>query len=179
MIVVVIFVLYIYIHMLNRWSSMFTQLLSRSPVDASSDIFPLGLILCQLLDASVFGKEKTFVMPTSESRHHRLKIIVSQGVLVRHKFERPESNRAWTTFLEACVSFDPQKRPSCGSAFAKELGVLLADHPFSRFLQLVCGTQFGTLQRVVLDGKPQVVRVCNDSRTRLTERFWKSQSFVE
>lgn len=152
------------------------QILLR-PVSTASDIFPLGLILTVLLDASVYGEEKVFVTPTSESRHHRLKIIVSEGVLIRHKFERPESLSAWTAFLESCVKFDPKARPVRGSDFATQLGDLLAKHPFRRILQLVCGPQFGGLQRVILDGKQQVVRVCNDTRTRLNDRFWESQHF--
>lgn len=107
------------------------------PVSAATDVYPLGQMLLRLTEASVYGEEKTFVIPFKEGRK-RVRLMGSLGVTVKAGKECPvTTGRAeWQAFIAECLSFDASARPSDGATFASQLEKLMRTHPLQGSIQL-------------------------------------------
>lgn len=57
------------------------QVLRREIVPAT-DVYPLGLMLVQILEGSVCGEERTFIVPTNLDKCQRIRVISDVGVFI-------------------------------------------------------------------------------------------------
>lgn len=106
------------------------QVLRREIVPAT-DIYPLGLMLVQILEGSVYGEERTFIVPTNLDKTQRIRVISDAGVFIDDTVITisNEGKKAWKHFVQRCISFDPKDRPSDGNQFADELEKLIHSYP--------------------------------------------------
>jgi serine/threonine protein kinase len=141
------------------------------PIGPPSDVFALGLMLAKLVEAVVYGEERTFVVPTGGNNKRSMKVLANPDVFIDPtagmKLDEP-SRLAYQRFIAGCCAFDPAQRPDNGVRFADELSELLARHPLPQhdagWLDL--GWLAGTLERrvdllgdlqpawVLMDGSP-------------------------
>jgi hypothetical protein len=141
------------------------------PVSAATDVFAFGLVLARLIDAVVFGEERTFVVPTGGSSTRRMKILHDPQVFIDPTAGlafSEKSMKAYAAFITRCTAFDASSRPKNGNAFAGELRELLERHPLpldhdKGWAHL--GWLSGALHRTVdLLGSTQPAWVISDAR---------------
>lgn len=102
------------------------------PVSPATDVFALGLVLACIVNAVVFGEERTFVVPTGGQETRHMKVLSDPQVFIDPTSGlelRDPSIRAYASFIARCTAFDPEKRPANGGQFAAELAGLLDRHP--------------------------------------------------
>jgi len=142
----------------------------RKPVTPATDIYPLGLMLVQLVQGSIFGEEKTFIIPTNLDKTHRIKVVCDAEVFLDEtKLEgiTVEGKAAWKKFIEKCINFDPKKRPETAEIFAAELSAVIQTHPLPGDVTVT--NLIGTLEPVnVGEGKIVWSRVLYDSKNSLS-----------
>jgi len=131
----------------------------RKPVSPATDIYPLGLMLIQVLSGAIYGEEKTFIIPTNVDKNHRIRCVADAEVLISD-IDLGQGANEWKAFVESCIKFDPRQRPQDGKEFALQLEHLLKTYPLPGELK-VKGF-LGSLTTV--DGA--TVRVLDDHRTR-------------
>jgi hypothetical protein len=141
------------------------------PVGAATDVYALGLVLARILDAVVFGEERTFVVPTGGNGKRSMRVLSDPQVFIDPTAGLAFGEgamRAYAAFIARCTSFDPANRPRSGARFGAELRDLLDRHPLPRdrdagWCRL--GWLAGTLHRTVdLLGAAQPAWVLMDSR---------------
>jgi len=143
----------------------------RKPVSPATDIYPLGLMLVQLVGGFIFGEEKTFIVPTSLEKTHRIKLVCDTEVFLdEFKLEgmSGEGRRVWKKFIEKCIEFDPEKRPKTAGGFAEELSGIMDEHPLTG--SVVVKELIGELVPVESDGKIAWSRVLYDSKNSGSKR---------
>jgi hypothetical protein len=138
------------------------------PVSPATDVFALGLVLAKIVNAVVFGEERTFVVPTGGQETRHMKVLSDPQVFIDPTSGlelRDPSVRAYASFIARCTAFDPEKRPATGGQFAAELAGLLDRHPLPLGRQgfIDVGWLAGALhRRVDLLGELQPAWVVSD-----------------
>jgi hypothetical protein len=141
------------------------------PVGLQTDVFALGLMLATLLDAVVFGEERTFIVPVGGSEKRSMKVLANPDVFIDPtsglRLDDAARN-AYARFIARCCAFDPNDRPEHGARFHAELSELLARHPLPRDRNegwIDLGFVAGELhRRVDLLGDHQPAWVLHDTR---------------
>jgi len=107
------------------WASP-EQILAR-PVSPASDVYSLGLMAAQLVNAAIYGEERSFVIPTGGEERHRVRLLGSPDVFIDPSAIDLENGacREWADFISRCVAFEPEVRPVDAAEFAMELEGLL------------------------------------------------------
>jgi len=110
------------------WASP-EQLLAR-PVSPESDVYSLGLMAALLVNAAIYGEERSFVIPTGGGERHRVRLLGSPDVFIDPSTSAMDEAacRAWAEFIRHCVAFEPEQRPENAAAFAAELESLLEQY---------------------------------------------------
>jgi len=106
------------------------QIMAR-PVSPSTDVFALAQLLVLLLDAAVFGDERSFIVPVGGSERIRENFLPEPDVFIdpaRVAID-DEAREAWRGFLRSCLQLDPRRRPVDASSFARLLEELMARAP--------------------------------------------------
>lgn len=141
------------------------QLLAR-PVSPASDVFSLGLMCASLVEAAVYGEERSYVIPTGGAARRRVRVLDRPEVFIDPTTLRLDdaARAAWQRLIARAVAFAPDERPVSGAAFAAELEQVLARHPPPDRLGLAGGP--GALTRNVdVLGRLEPSWVVSDSRT--------------
>jgi len=102
-------------------------------VGAATDVFPLGLMLASLLQASLFGEEKTFVIPLSGGRSKRTTILTDPGVNISTKTATVAGGRtgalAHSGLICQALAYDKTKRFADAAQFATAFEALCVKYP--------------------------------------------------
>jgi hypothetical protein len=103
------------------------ELILARPVTPATDVFALGLIVARLVEAAIFGEERSFVIPTGRDSRRRVRLLGDADVFIDPDgVEMSDALRAdYTDFIRRCVAFEPAHRPVDAAAFAAELRALL------------------------------------------------------
>ncbi len=129
------------------WASP-EQLLAR-PVSPESDVYSLGLMAALLVNAAIYGEERSFVIPTGGGDRRRVRLLGTPDVFIDPTTTDLDDTacRDWGEFIRRCVAFEPEHRPKDAAAFGAELGDLLERYAFSDRLPVPGGP--GQLARSV------------------------------
>lgn len=135
------------------------QILARA-VTPATDVFALALMLTSLLQAVIYGEEKSMVIPAVGSGRRRIRMICDPEVWVDPTIHNwsAKTRVLWREFLMKCLAHDPSKRPQSGNEFAEQLELLLRKEPIEGRLQVSCGP--GRLEFLV--GSKEPVWVLSD-----------------
>jgi hypothetical protein len=114
-------------------------------VEAATDQYPLGLILCEMLSGVMYGEEVNFVVPVGGAKVERVRLLRNAGVYLP-----PESAPVaaaglapWQRFLDRCLRFAPGARFGSMKELAEELRGLLSAHSLTGELSMT--PRFGRL----------------------------------
>ncbi len=137
------------------------QILARA-VTPATDVFALALMTISLLGASIYGEERTMIVPARGGERKRIKMITDPEVwLDPTRLEWPARARvAWRELLMRCLAQDPARRPQRGEELAALLSPLIREWPLPGRLQVACGP--GRLDFLL--GSREPVWVLVDSR---------------
>lgn len=106
------------------------------PVSAASDVYPLGKMLAELIQAKLVGEIRLFSVPFSaepEGLHINPSLFLDDSETI---LGAKDSRAAWRAFLATCLRFTPAERPVDGATFADQLDVLLAKYPLQGQVEL-------------------------------------------
>ncbi len=138
------------------------QLLGRD-VAAATDVYPLGLMLAQMLGAVIYGEERLFVTPIGGEAPRRIRLFGDPEVYLDPALVTGSARSGWSELIRRCVSFDPDDRPADAAAVADHAATLLEETPLTGRMLLSAGP--GTLHRnALVDEQPQAVWVLEDAR---------------
>lgn len=141
------------------------------PVTPATDVHAFGLLLARLLDAVVFGEERTFVVPTGGTGTRRMHVLCDPQIFIDPTTGLElgaDAMAAYGSFIARCIAFAPEARPQSGARFGAELRDLLARHPLPTDREAGwcrLGWLAGSLHRSVdLLGAAQPAWVLSDGR---------------
>jgi hypothetical protein len=85
----------------------------------------------KVLEAAVFGDERSFIVPTGGGNRIRERLIAEPDVYLDPNLVPMDDAavEAWRAFLRKCLLLDADKRLQSAHAFADALENLLARHP--------------------------------------------------
>ncbi|MDC0681545.1 DUF4062 domain-containing protein [Sorangium atrum] len=134
------------------------------PVSAATDIYPLGLMLTRLLNASLTGEVAEYVIPEKRDgrgpnkigllKNPRIYMAPENDVVARR------SRIPWLDFTERCLLFDQKQRISSIDDFTEGLQSLLLVHPLTGYVDFTL-TQPVQLARLP-DGSELPCRIADD-----------------
>jgi hypothetical protein len=106
------------------------QIIAR-PCSPATDVFALAQLVVQILEAAVFGDERSFVVPIGNGQRIRERMIAAPDVFLDPSLVpmNDAAIAAWRSFLRRCLVLDAEKRLPTAAAFADELAMLAARHP--------------------------------------------------
>jgi hypothetical protein len=82
------------------------------PVDYRTDQYPLGMLLCRLIEGVMYGEEATYLVPTGGGRRERFMVLRNAGVYIEPGRSpiAEEGIRPWQQILDRCLRFDLAQR---------------------------------------------------------------------
>lgn len=119
------------------------------PVDPRTDVYALGRIATTILGGVMFGEATHYMVPIGGERARRVELLKGEGVFLDITGTDRDRGwqRAWQDLLGRSISYDRNKRPATGGAFADELAAILERFPVPTKLELV--PRFGDIVEVV------------------------------
>jgi len=133
------------------------------PVAESTDIYPIALMLLNLLSGMIAGEIVRYLVPFGIGKHRVVAIVHNPSVyLNRQDPTIPQAGeKEWSTFLETCLRFDPAERSASARDCTARLDELVSKFPPQG--QVSCQLARGELQMVRnLDGDVQIHRILHD-----------------
>lgn len=145
------------------------------PVTYTTDIYPLALMLCDILTATLTGQVVTHIIPGEEVvyllRDPMVYVEANKQIIDFH------GRQEWLSFLENCLSFDASKRPPNMQEFIYTCSRLMDDYPVRGQLSLQL-QPFQNRDLIVLpDGHETVASVFED--TYKMEDTFDASSFYD
>jgi hypothetical protein len=132
------------------------------PVCFSSDVYPLGMMIVELLGGRLVGEVRKFrTPPTSGEREED--IFYNPSIFVAEDPGQKElpGTVAWRAFAASCLRFDPDQRPSNAEEFQLRVRQLLNECPLQGELAIPMP---GDLRvATFLDGSQAVARIIRDA----------------
>lgn len=130
------------------------------PVTYTTDIYPLALMLCDILTATLTGQVVTHIIPGEEV------VYLLRDPMVYIEADKQiidfRGRQEWLSFLENCLSFDASKRPPNMQEFIYTCSRLMNDYPVRGQLSLLL-QPFQNRDLIVLpDGHETVASVLED-----------------
>ncbi len=106
------------------------QIIAR-PCTPATDVFALAQLVVQILQAAVFGDERSFVVPIGNGQRIRERMIAAPDVFIDPTMISLDDAAigAWRAFLRRCLLLDADQRQKDAATFADELASLIEDHP--------------------------------------------------
>jgi hypothetical protein len=106
------------------------QIIAR-PCTPATDVFALAQLVVRVLEAAVFGDERSFVVPIGGGQRIRERMIAEPDVFVDPTLVplNDAGIAAWRAFLRRCLVLDADQRVRDAAAFADELATLIERHP--------------------------------------------------
>jgi hypothetical protein len=106
------------------------QIIAR-PCSPATDVFALSQLVVRILEAAVFGDERSFVVPIGNGQRIRERMIAIPDVFIDPTMIPLDEAglAAWRAFLRRCLVLDADKRVRDAATFANELEQLVARHP--------------------------------------------------
>lgn len=106
------------------------QIIAR-PVSPATDVFALAQLVVKILEAAVFGDERSFVVPVGNGQRIRERLLATPDVYLDPSLIPFDDAAiaAWRDFLRTCLALDSEKRVRTADAFADQLLSILDDHP--------------------------------------------------
>jgi hypothetical protein len=108
------------------------QIIAR-PVCPATDVFALAQLVVQVLEAAVFGDERSFIVPIGNGQRIRERMIALPDVYLDPSLVPLDDagRTAWRSFLRRCLVLDTDKRVADAVTFANELATLAERHPIA------------------------------------------------
>jgi len=108
------------------------QIIAR-PCTPATDVFALSQLVVRILEAAVFGDERSFVVPVGNGQRIRERMIAAPDVFLDPTLVPLDDAgiAAWRAFLRRCLVLDADKRVRDAATFAAELASLIERHPVS------------------------------------------------
>jgi hypothetical protein len=140
------------------------QIIAR-PCTPATDVFSLAQLVVRILDAAVFGDERSFVVPVGKGQRIRERMIATPDVFIDPTIVPLDDAgiAAWRSFLCRCLVLDPSKRVPDAATFAVQLAQVMNDHPVEgrrsvkqlpgRLVHLASGSGLLTRARRALTGE--------------------------
>lgn len=106
------------------------QVIARE-VSPATDVFALAQLVVQVLEAAVFGDERSYVVPIGRGERLRERLLPEPDVYLDPTLIPFDDSAiaAWRGFLRRCLALDASKRVQTSAAFADELCSIAARHP--------------------------------------------------
>ena len=106
------------------------QVIARE-VSPATDVFALAQLVVQVLEAAVFGDERSYVVPIGRGERLRERLLPEPDVYLDPTLVPFDDAAiaAWRGFLRRCLALDASKRLQSTAAFADELCTIAARHP--------------------------------------------------
>lgn len=148
------------------WSAP-EQVIAR-PVSPATDVYALGLLAVSIAKGSVFGEERSFVVPVGKSERKRMRLLAEPDVFLDPTVLPLDdvARQGWRAFLASCLCFDAEQRIPTAVAFADGLEALIERHPLPE--RVAVTSLVGRLRRYVsLLGRVQPAWVVADGRAGL------------
>jgi hypothetical protein len=151
-----------------------------SALSYSADVYPLGVMVSQLLEAELVGEVRDFLAPSRSKgtrRHHllynpTLYIRENTGVLA------PEDVPRWVAFVAECLRFDPERRLSRASEFAERLLELIERHAPSGDVEIPA-SEMPLIAATLPDGSDTIARFIPDETLNGTASPWGAAASPE
>ncbi|MBF2072935.1 MAG: protein kinase [Synechococcales cyanobacterium C42_A2020_086] len=125
-------------------------------VTASTDQFPIGLMLLALVQGVLFGEETTVVVPSGGSKIERHVIFRSPGVFIDPNMGTVNESyiHAWQKMIEKCLRFSPSDRfPAVGDLVGELDSLLVAK---SLYGWCECALRFGRASSAISSNGKEV-----------------------
>jgi hypothetical protein len=109
------------------------------PLSAAADVYPLGRMVAQLLQAHLVGEVRKFRAPNlSNDGYDEFDLFYDPMVTVERGHAVPDMKNLgrWLDFARDCLRFDPQTRINSPALFTKILRTLLVECPLSGVISL-------------------------------------------
>lgn len=105
------------------------QIIARE-VSPATDVFALAQLVVQILEAAVFGDERSFVVPVGGGARARERMMVEPDVYLDPNLIPfgDAAISAWRALLRRCLALDASQRVPGADAFADELLAICARH---------------------------------------------------
>jgi len=149
------------------WAS--PEQLLMHPVSKSTDIFPLGLMLCMIVGGELSGEYIQHLIPSEG--HDPLFIPVLRDPVLYLSIESKalplQGRPAWFQFIETCLKYDSSKRPRDADDFVEGLGTLCRDYPLEGSIRFEIGGTLSPELAVFPDGTQKPCRMIVDRWTSL------------
>ena len=159
------------------WSAP-EQLIGTGVLGTLADIYPLGVMVAQLLEAELVGEVKHHIAPRWSRGTRQHKVLhdpapyISEGTTVLAQ----QDVLPWTTFVMDCLRTDPNQRPASASEFAERLQELIDSRPLMGFVEVVASEMpmiaatlhdgSDVIARVIVDETPEFLKLFTSFRTR-------------
>ncbi len=106
------------------------QIIAR-PVTPATDVFALAQLVVQILEAAVFGDERSFIVPIGGGRRIRERMLAAPDVYLDPSLVPFDDAgvAAWRAFLRRCLALDADQRVQSVHSFADMLMELAERHP--------------------------------------------------
>jgi len=123
------------------------QVLSE-PVSFTTDVYAIGRILQQLLNAVSFGEIRTFEVPFTSSGLKRIELHVCRGIYIDpgNKYLSLKEIPQWQKLLRRCLEFDPTIRIK-PDELLNNIKKLVNNYESDATVDI--GLRFGTLGRIL------------------------------
>jgi hypothetical protein len=132
------------------------------PIGFSSDVFPLGMMIVELMGGQLVGEVRKFRTPSNSARPEE-DVFYNPSVFVAEDPGQKTLPGAlvWRAFAASCLRFDPDQRPANAEAFQIRLTQLLSEFPLQGDVSIPMP---GDLRvATLLDGSQAVARIIRDA----------------
>jgi hypothetical protein len=133
------------------------------PVTPAADVYPLGMMVVQLLMGRLVGEVRKFrTVPLPADRRAEFDIFYNPDVYVEpaQTVVTPTGLPMWLALARACLAFDPERRLRSAAQFVEELQALLASHPLQGVVNVEIPGNLVVAR--FADGTERVVRLIAD-----------------
>lgn len=149
------------------WSQYWSapeQILGKA-VQPTTDIYPLGKMLADLLSGHLVGEVKKFRTPPVAGWSGEFDIFFNPSIYIDDSYRRELGTTAppWQRLIQRCLRFDPQKRLTLDE-FIGQLDALLNEHPLPGVIYLPLGGELVAANMV--NGESVVGRLLSDEDGR-------------
>lgn len=142
-----------------KWSA--PEQVLQVPVTYAADIYPLGLLILNVLDGKLLGEVRKFIVPTLNNPEKEHNVFYNPSVFFDGQEVIKRGKKEWVSFVESCLKFDSTLRPKSASEFYRKLSSLLEKFPLAGDVNV--NLENGSLvAATLLDGSKTVAKLISD-----------------